>query len=290
VKPSIQAENRNEEGRRLRDEGNIAAAESAYREAMELDPEWPIPVYNLGLLYKYAGRWEESLELNRQAAEMSPDDQAAWWNLGIAATALSRWEEARQAWAMCGLNPPPGDGAPDFNFGLTPVRLDPDGDAEVVWAHRIDPARSRIANVPLPTSRFRWGDVVLTDGAVEGEREYDGRAYPVFNVLERLVPSEFETFVIELATADDAAIVELEQIADEHGVAAENWGTHTRILCRDCSYGRPHEHAGETDPPAHPHCGLAARTSTEAEAIISEWMKSTSNADVITWYSGAQEQ
>ena len=50
------------------------------------------------------------------------------------------------------------------------------------------------------------------------------------------------------------------------------------------------KHAGETDPPAHPHCGLAARNSTEAEAIISEWMKSTSNADVITWYRGAQEQ
>ena len=285
MKPDEEAARLNEEGRRLRDEGDVAGAESAYRQAMELDTEWSAPVYNLALLYKYQGRWKESLELNRQAVEMSPDDQAGWWNLGIAATALSKWEEARQAWSMCGLNPPPGTDAPEFNFGLTPVRLDPESDAEVVWAHRIDPARARIANVPLPTSRFRWGDVVLTDGAVEGEREYGGKSYPVFNVLERLVPSELETFVIELATADDAAIAELERIADERGVAAENWGTHTRILCRDCSYGRPHELAGEDDRPAHPHCGLAAHDASEAGEIINEWMSSTPRADVVSWYS-----
>ncbi|HEX6575279.1 MAG TPA: hypothetical protein VF042_09930 [Gemmatimonadaceae bacterium] len=285
MKPPRSAEQLNEEGRRLRDEGNVEAAEASYRHAMQEAPAWSVPVYNLGLLYKYERRWAESLELNRQAAEMSPDDQAAWWNLGIAATALSRWEEARTAWSMCGLEPPAGDGAPDFNFGMTPVRLDPEGDAEVVWAHRIDPARGRIASVPLPTSRFKWGDIVLTDGAVEGEREYDGRAYPVFNVLDRLEPSEYETFVIELAAANDVAISELERIAYEKGGAAENWGTHTRILCRDCSFGRPHEHAGEDSPGAHPHCGLAARNAGEAEAIISEWISSTAHADVIRWYA-----
>src|SRR5205807_10273545 len=69
-------------------------------------------------------------------------DKAAWWNQGIAATALGRWGLARRAWAGFGIDLPAGEGPLDFPCGSCPVRLCPDGDAEVVWAHRIDPARS----------------------------------------------------------------------------------------------------------------------------------------------------
>ena len=273
----------NEQGMKLRDAGDIAGAEAAYRAAIDAAPAWSAPVYNLGLLCKYECRWEESLAYNRQAAGLDPEDEDSWWNLGIAATALSNWPEARRAWAACGMAVPPGDGPPEFEWGSSPVRLNPAGDGEVVWAQRLDPARARILNIPLPASGFHWGDIVLNDGAIEGERVVNGRTFGVFNALQLWSASSFRTFIIELATADPEALAALEQCADERGGAAEDWGTCTSILCRDCSYGRPHEHPEGTSP-AHPHCGLAARDHAHADEIISAWLAGTPTADLTVWY------
>ncbi|HUE43483.1 MAG TPA: tetratricopeptide repeat protein [Candidatus Sulfotelmatobacter sp.] len=69
------------------DRGKLKLSEVLYRLAMHSDSNWSVPWYNLGLLTKYAGRWEESLHFNRRAVELNPSDEAACWNLGIAATA-----------------------------------------------------------------------------------------------------------------------------------------------------------------------------------------------------------
>lgn len=273
----------NEAGHEASERGDRAAAERAYRDAIAADPEWSVPYYNLGLLCKYEGRWEESATMNARAAELSPEDEAAWWNLGIAASALGQWREARRAWRACGITVDDGDDPPVFNWGQTPIRLDADGAAEVVWARRLDPARARIVSVPLPTAAERWGDIVLNDGAPDGERVVDGRTYHVFNALTVLEPSSFETFVVELATLPDGAIDVLETIAEEQGGAAEHWGEATRILCRDCSRGVVHDHHDEDESPAHPHCGLAALDAAQAETILSRWLEQT-GADVIKWY------
>ena len=278
------AEQFNDEGNRLRGIGDILGAETAYRAAASAAPDWSVPVYNLGLIYKYDGRWQESLDCNQRAAILDPNDEASWWNLGIAATALGNWSEARRAWKACGIDVPTGDGPLEFNWGNTPVRLDPDGQAEVVWALRVDPARARIVSVPLPSSPFHWGDIVLTDGAAEGQRIVDGQTYPVFNVLQLLSPSGFRTFVIELATTRPDALDAFETCAQDNGGAAENWGTFTSILCAECSRGTPHEHEPGTSPPAHPHWGLAARNHAHAEEIISQWLVNTPGTEVTTWY------
>jgi tetratricopeptide (TPR) repeat protein len=278
------AQQLNSEGVQLRDDGDIVGAEAAYRAAVSAAPEWSVPVYNLGLLYKYEGRWQESLACNREAAMLAPDDEASWWNLGIAATALGEWNDARRAWEACGMEVPAGEGPPEFNWGETPVRLDPTGQAEVVWARRLDPARAQIVSVPLPSSPFHWGDIVLTDGAVEGQRIVDGRTYSVFNALQLLAPSGFRTFVLELPNAEPEALAALSTCASDDGGAAEDWGTFTTTLCADCSRGVPHEHAPGTSTPAHPHWGLAARDHGHAEAIISCWLANTPGADLAEWY------
>jgi tetratricopeptide (TPR) repeat protein len=272
------------EGLALEDEGDAVKAEEAYRAATAENPAWSVPHYNLGLLCKYQLRWQESLEFNRTAAALAPEDEAAWWNLGIAATALGNWSEARRAWKACGLEPPPGDGAPDFGFGPTPVRLDPNGDAEVIWTERIDPARARIVSIPLPWSAHNFGDIVLTDGAAEGDRMVGDQQYPVFNALALLSASPLKKYVIELATADPAVVEVLVNAADELNGAAEDWGRSTNILCAECSRGTPHEHPSGSNSPAHPHCGLAASDDRHAEAIIRAWLDREPKADLVRWY------
>lgn len=264
--------------------GQKVEAERAFEAATRLDPGHPVPWYELGLLCKYQNRWPESLEFNRKAAYLDPSDEAAWWNMGIAATAIADWASAREAWARCGVSLPAGEGPPDTDFGLVPIRLDPDGVGEVVWAHRIDPARAVIENVPLPGTSFRWRDVILHDGAPEGYRILNGREVPVFNALEKISSSAFDTFIVELGSSSEVGTERLTEIAGDLGGYAEDWGTRTNILCRECSLGRPHGHHGN-GLPAHPHCGVAARDSTHAAQIIAAWLSSTAQTDLVRWYS-----
>lgn len=270
----------------LSQSGREAEAERAFEAAARSDPANAVPWYELGLLCKYQSRWPESLEFNSKAAYLDASDEAAWWNMGIAATALSNWAAAREAWARCGISLPPGDGPPDTDFGLVPIRLDPGNAGEVVWARRIDPARAVIENVPLPGTIFRWRDVVLHDGAPEGYRFLDGREVPVFNALQRLQPSEYSTFIVELASSDEVSVDQLTCLADELGRHAENWGTTTNILCRECSLGRPHSHQTDKSP-ANPHCGVAARDEDHAGRIIDAWLSRAIGADIVRWYAAA---
>jgi tetratricopeptide (TPR) repeat protein len=278
-----QAEELVELGNQHSDAGRTTEAESAYRAALAADSTWSVPWYDLGLLCKYQGRWRESFQLNQKATELAPDDEAGWWNLGIAATALGEWVEARRAWLACGLEMPPGDGPLNLDYGAVPVRLDPEGVGEVVWTQRLDPARAQIRSVPLPTSAFRWHDIVLHDGAAEGYRELGGAKVPVFNVLTRLTASPYQTFIIELAAVHQGDIEALRRVADEAGGAAEDWGTSTRILCRRCSLGIPHFHREKPQNPAHPHCGVAALDAGHLEAILSKWLRVSPTADLIRW-------
>ena len=133
--------------------------------AIKADPEKSESHYNLGLIYKYRNDWGNSRAYNRRACELDPQDEAARWNLAIAATALRDWKTARLAWHDQGLHFDSDEGPINSDFGQTPVRLNPDGSTEVVWARRIDPVRARIENVPMAASGYRCGDIVLHDGA-----------------------------------------------------------------------------------------------------------------------------
>jgi TPR repeat len=268
------AANLDRQATELKKQGQFTQAIDLYQQAIAIDRRWSVPHYNLGLLYKHQHSWAESLEYNRRATELAPSDQAAWWNLGIAATALGRWDQARAAWRGFGIPLPDGDGPIDFPCGFGPIRINPDGDAEVVWAYRIDPARAELSSIPFPESKHRWRDVVLNDGAPNGYRKYKGKDIPVFDELELLQPSPFGTFVARVALPGRGEVVlELAKIADAHEGCAEDWSTSVRLLCKACSEGRPHaDHDTDRVVPEGAHLiGIAARDRRHATRILSEW-------------------
>jgi len=266
------AEQLHDEAQSLSDEDE---ALRLYHEALRLDPARSETLYNVGLIHKYRGEWADSMAFNRRATELAPEDEAANWNLAIAATALRDWQTARSTWKRLGLPIDEGDTEIETDFGITPVRLNADDAGEVVWGQRIDPVRVRIGNIPYPSSGFRCGDVVLHDGAATGTREYQGREYGVFNVLQLFEPSGNSTLEAEVHISGDADLQELCAALDERGVDYEDWTSNVRILCKQCSEGRPHEHHDTTlkDSWTDRHVlGIAAVNPDNARAVLEGWV------------------
>ena len=227
--------------------------------------------FDLGLAYKYLSQWHDAAEANERALLLSnaPGDPA-WWNLGIAATALRDWKRARRAWRGYGLEIPGDDGPVSCDYGMAPVRL-PHG--EVVWGQRLDPARLIVRNIPLPDSEYRWGDVVLHDGAPNGERIVNGRSYGVFDVLERWSPSEIPTFRVNVNCPRNEDSQSLIDLFDARHFAAEDWTANVRTLCKACSEGNPygHNHAFGTSE-TNRDFGIAAPRGL-TETILAEWVQ-----------------
>ncbi|WP_431479475.1 tetratricopeptide repeat protein [Massilia eburnea] len=268
------AEELNEQGIAHREAGDDELALQAYEEALRLNPDAAKTLYNIGLVYKYRNDWVKSLDYNQRAYALRPEDEASRWNLAIAATALRDWATARKAWADNGIKLEGADGPIEMDFGPTPVRLNPDGDGEVVWATRIDPVRAVLRNIPYPDSGFRCGDIVLHDGAGVGKRESRGREYSVFNVLELFEASKLSTFCMEVQEATEQQMATLEAAFDAAGMPFEDWTSNVRTLCKACSEGVPHEHADNDDqaPEWNPTrlVGVAAVSYEEIAAILDQ--------------------
>ena len=188
---------------------------------------------------------------------------------------------ARLAWQNCDISVPAGDGPIEMDLGHVPIRLTENTEGEVVWSHRIDPARAVLLSVPLPGSGHRWGDLVLHDGAANGYRMLRGQKVPVFDELAILQRSGFVTFVVELK-AEPNTLETLSSIADDLGGAAEDWSTSTTLICKECSEGTPgHLHDAEHTTPADPHCGIAARNETHVQQILDAWIVREPGSSVI---------
>jgi tetratricopeptide (TPR) repeat protein len=269
-----QAEDLHQEALVLSEEGKIDAALKKYREALVLDFSRPTTHYNIGLIHKYRSEWEESFRYNKRAVELDPNDEASNWNLAIAATALGNWQAARSVWNRLGFSIEVGDDPINGDCGVTPVRLNAEEDGEVVWARRIDPVRTRILSIPFPSSGYRYGDVVLNDGAAVGYRMYNGKECPVFNVLALLAPSAWYTFEAELHAPAPEDIRALETLCEKQGVEVDDWTISVRHICKQCSEGTPHaEHDQGKAEHWHErhHVGFASTEDTAVQRVLEAW-------------------
>ena len=110
---------------------------------------------------------------------------------------------------------------------------------------RIDPARAIIRSIPLAESGFRYGDVLLHDGAPTGERTIHGQIVSVFDAIELLDRSSHRNFEVELRVPDSTVWRALLRQAADRDIGIEDWKT-IRCLCSACSRGLPAD-SGETD-------------------------------------------
>lgn len=237
--PSAQA-------RRALDERRLDDAERLLLQVTRDSPTSAPDVWNLGLVYKLQGRWQESLDTFVRNAELRPAPEA-YWNAGVAATALRNWTAARWAWRMLEFDVGPGDGPPEADFGPGPLRLDPNGLGEVVWGKRIDPCRMRIRSVPLPESGHRYDDIVLHDVVPNGTRMLDGQELSVFDELERMEPSPHPTLRAQLSWLEPDDEQALYGLFDDPAYGAENWTASVEVLCAQCSRSSGHVHGPEAD-------------------------------------------
>lgn len=263
------------------DAGDLAVARAGFESLIAQAPDQASLHYMHGLASKYLRDWAPSLRHNLRALALyddgDDDAEAARWNAGIAATALGDWAEARRQWAACGIDLPSGRGAIDANFGVASVRLAPWREGETVFARRIDPVRARIIAVPLPDSGFRYGDIVLHDGAATGERRFHQSRVPVFNAMQRLETSPFATFALFVRCPrreDIEALVE----ARVPGIGfIEDWTDSIVHLCLRCSYGAPHggdAHAHEDAPRdwrPERNLGVAAQSRHSVLRLVERW-------------------
>ena len=268
-------------GNRAADGGDGDRARRQYLRASRVDATWSVPWYNLGIQAKYAGEWAESLRCNRQATQLAPDDKAAWWNLGIAATALHDWTEARRVWRHLGIDLPEGEGEVAGPGMSACARLNAfSGEGEVVWGERIDPARILILNIPLPESGHRFRDIVVSDGAVNGQRSADGEDVPVFDELCLWQASAFGTYQVALRVPDGSAESALMDLCNEREVGIEDWST-IKWICTECSKGDPGAHECKSDrvtDGAEKRYALATRTEASAQKVLDEWCRTVAGA------------
>jgi hypothetical protein len=263
----------NEKAVNLKERGLIAEAVKYYQKAIKLWPAWATPWYNLGLLRKEQRNWQESMRCNQNAVAVDPSEQDAWWNLGIAATALEDWAEARRAWKGFGIEIPEGEGPIEMELGLTPIRINPYDEAEVVWCRRIDPARAIIDCVPLPQSDHRFGDLLLHDGAPNGFRKVGENEVPVFDEIQLIASSEFGTFEVIVSGVGPEDVESLSDLASERGLAAEDWSSNLRIICRACSEGSlAGKHTHDMDQADYRRIGFAALSEIQAREILRKWL------------------
>lgn len=256
------------------DAGQLQDALALFGQLAQAEPDNPAFQYMLGLVHKYRFEWAQSLACNLRALDLfEGPDEATLWNGAIAATGLGDWEQARRLWQEAGIRITPGAGPILGDFGSACVRLNAWDEGETMWARRLDPCRARIDNVPYPESGFRFGDVVLHDGASTGRRESRGRIYPVLNVFQRLERSAFDTFEVELTcpTAQD-----LDALLTLHrpGVGlAEDWTSSVKPLCRKCSLGVAHVEHDVEEAAWNPErsLGIAAQARAAVDRLLQDW-------------------
>ncbi|MEG4806398.1 tetratricopeptide repeat protein [Microcoleus sp. F8-D3] len=85
-------------GNSLQESGQFDEAVAAYKQAIELNPNFSWSYHSLGDVLQKLEKWEEAVAAYKKAVELNPDFSWSYHNLGDALLKLRRWEEAAAAY------------------------------------------------------------------------------------------------------------------------------------------------------------------------------------------------
>lgn len=252
-----------------------------YKKVIRLSPQWGEPYRCLGEIYKYRREWKPSFYYIQKALEINPDNEKSWWSLGIVATALKKWRWAREAWNKVGYQLRRNNKALVLDMGAVPVRLNPKGKAEIVWATRIGPVRAVIESIPHPDSGKNYHDIVLLDTEPSGFHIVKNKRIRVYDELEVIKTSRYKTFSVVLETADTKAINILDRLCLDADLGFDNWSKATHSLVRKNNQSLPEYHSEDLDF-SYLHeaylVAIAAHSEKEVQQVLKNW-------EIITLYS-----
>lgn len=140
-------------GRKAFDNGDLHGAAGAFGAAVEIAPDDPRVLFNLGTVRSAQGDAAAAVDLLRRAVAMDPGFVDAQYNLGVASAAIGDRTGARLAYEAV-LRNRPGDSNAAWNLGLV---LYEDGRR----AQARDLLRQAVAQDPALAARLP-ADVTLT--------------------------------------------------------------------------------------------------------------------------------
>lgn len=105
------------QGNQFYSQGNLAAAEQAYRQALALDPNRSDVYTNLGVTYYMMGRLDDAIDSYLAGLKLAPDDAELNYLLGAAYLQQSRLDEAREALLKAN-RADPNLGEPYYGLGV----------------------------------------------------------------------------------------------------------------------------------------------------------------------------
>ncbi|MEG4027523.1 MULTISPECIES: tetratricopeptide repeat protein [unclassified Microcoleus] len=85
-------------GNFLQESGRFDEAVSAYKQAIELNPNFSWSYHSLGDVLLKLEQWDEAVAAYKKAVELNPDFSWSYHNLGDALLKLRQWEEAAAAY------------------------------------------------------------------------------------------------------------------------------------------------------------------------------------------------
>jgi predicted O-linked N-acetylglucosamine transferase (SPINDLY family) len=209
--------------------GKLAQAEAVYRQVLELQPDFPDALNNLGAALQLSGRVDEAIAAYRQALTHQPDSPDFHYNLGMALRRKDQTEEAIDAFSQAIAHRPDWPDA-CLNLGyllqadgrvaeaiavyrqglrfaphrheirsnlLCALLLDPNQDPQTVFRehqqwneHHAAPLQGDIRAHP----NDRSSDRCLKVGYVSADFREHSVAYFIEGLLEKHDPAQVETF------------------------------------------------------------------------------------------------
>ena len=176
------AEREYDQGVEFLKERQFALAETKFRKAITLRPNYPDALNNLGLALRMQGKLEESVTVYRSALQLRPDNPLVYDNLGISLQMLARFEEAIES-STRALQLQPNDPLAHSNRGVLSLAMNECEQAEQSFR------RALALRPDSPEVRMNLGITLLKRGRfAEGWEAYEARQSMQSGVMDRLAP------------------------------------------------------------------------------------------------------